>query len=89
MTVSLFSSKLDASSRQRALQEMAERDFDILVVGGGINGVGIALDAASRGLSVALIEKDDFASGTSSKSSKLIHGGLRDRKSTRLNSSHT
>ena len=77
MTVSLFSSKLDASSRQRALQEMAERDFDILVVGGGINGVGIALDAASRGLSVALIEKDDFASGTSSKSSKLIHGGLR------------
>ena len=56
---------------------MAERDFDILVVGGGINGVGIALDAASRGLSVALIEKDDFASGTSSKSSKLIHGGLR------------
>ena len=77
MTVSLFSSKLDASSRQRALKEMAEGNFDILVVGGGINGVGIALDAASRGLSVALIEKEDFASGTSSKSSKLIHGGLR------------
>jgi glycerol-3-phosphate dehydrogenase len=51
--------------------------FDVLVVGGGITGAGVALDAASRGLSVALIERDDFASGTSSKSSKLIHGGLR------------
>jgi glycerol-3-phosphate dehydrogenase len=51
--------------------------FDVLVVGGGITGAGAALDAASRGLSVALIERDDFASGTSSKSSKLIHGGLR------------
>ena len=77
MTVSLFSSKLDKDSRNLALSEMRERQFDLLVIGGGINGVGIALDAASRGLSVALIEKDDFASGTSSKSSKLIHGGLR------------
>jgi glycerol-3-phosphate dehydrogenase len=51
--------------------------FDLLVVGGGITGAGVALDAASRGLKVALVEKDDFASGTSSKSSKLIHGGLR------------
>jgi glycerol-3-phosphate dehydrogenase len=50
---------------------------DVLVVGGGITGCGVALDAASRGLSVALVERDDFASGTSSKSSKLIHGGLR------------
>jgi len=51
--------------------------FDILVVGGGITGVGIALDAATRGLSVALVEARDIASGTSSRSSKLIHGGLR------------
>lgn len=56
---------------------MAQSQFDILVIGGGINGVGIALDAASRGLTVALVESGDFASGTSSKSSKLIHGGLR------------
>ena len=51
--------------------------FDVLVVGGGITGAGVALDAASRGLRVALVERDDFASGTSSKSSKLVHGGLR------------
>ena len=53
------------------------QQFDLLVVGGGITGCGIALDAAARGLQVALVERDDFASGTSSKSSKLIHGGLR------------
>src|ERR687895_1592123 len=51
--------------------------FDLLVVGGGITGAGIALDAAARGLGVALVERADFASGTSSKSSKLVHGGLR------------
>src|SRR6187402_884655 len=51
--------------------------FDVLVVGGGITGVGVALDAANRGLRTALIERDDYASGTSSKSSKLVHGGLR------------
>ena len=51
--------------------------FDLLVIGGGITGAGVALDAAHRGLRVALVERDDFASGTSSKSSKLIHGGLR------------
>ena len=51
--------------------------FDVLVVGGGITGCGVALDAASRGLRVALVEREDFASGTSSKSSKLVHGGLR------------
>ncbi len=51
--------------------------FDVLVIGGGITGVGVALDAATRGLRVALVERDDFASGTSSKSSKLVHGGLR------------
>lgn len=56
---------------------MAEQGFDILVIGGGITGTGIALDAASRGLSVALVEKDDFASGTSGRSSRLVHGGFR------------
>src|SRR5258708_31183118 len=56
---------------------MKSEKFDLLIVGGGITGCGIALDAASRGLRVGLIERDDFSSGTSSKSSKLIHGGLR------------
>ena len=51
--------------------------FDLLVVGGGVNGAGIARDAAGRGLSVMLVEKDDLASATSSSSSKLVHGGLR------------
>ncbi|MFM1751656.1 MAG: hypothetical protein RL119_618, partial [Actinomycetota bacterium] len=59
------------------LQRLAHESFDLIVVGGGITGLGVALDAATRGLRVALIERDDFASGTSSKSSKLIHGGLR------------
>ncbi len=59
------------------LQRLADTRFDLLVVGGGITGAGVALDAATRGLSVALVERDDFASGTSSKSSKLVHGGLR------------
>ncbi len=59
------------------LQRLADQTFDVLVIGGGITGAGVALDAASRGLRTALVEKDDFASGTSSKSSKLIHGGLR------------
>ncbi|MCU1399223.1 MAG: glycerol-3-phosphate dehydrogenase, partial [Acidimicrobiales bacterium] len=54
-----------------------DETFDIVVVGGGITGVGVALDAVSRGLRTALVERDDFASGTSSKSSKLVHGGLR------------
>ena len=57
--------------------QLASRQFDLLVIGGGITGCGIALDAALRGMSVALIEKNDFASGTSSRSTKLIHGGLR------------
>ncbi len=63
--------------RARALQAMQETEFDLVIVGGGINGAGVARDAASRGMSVALIEADDFASGTSSRSSKLIHGGIR------------
>ncbi len=64
-------------NRANIQQELQTTEFDILVIGGGITGAGIALDAASRGMKVALIEKNDFASGTSSKSTKLIHGGLR------------
>ncbi|WP_017593408.1 glycerol-3-phosphate dehydrogenase/oxidase [Nocardiopsis potens] len=63
--------------RAGALDQMKDGEFDVLVVGGGIVGAGVALDAVSRGLSVGLIEARDFASGTSSRSSKLIHGGLR------------
>src|SRR3954447_7528080 len=63
--------------RDDALRRLADEPFDVLVVGGGITGAGVALDAASRGLRTALVERGDFASGTSSKSSKLIHGGLR------------
>jgi glycerol-3-phosphate dehydrogenase len=59
------------------LQRLRSESFDVVVVGGGITGVGVALDAASRGLRTALIERDDFSIGTSSKSSKLVHGGLR------------
>ena len=63
--------------RASALRRLAEEQFDVLVIGGGITGTGAALDAASRGLRTALVERDDFASGTSSKSSKMVHGGLR------------
>ena len=63
--------------RAAALARLADEQFDVLVIGGGITGAGVALDAASRGLRTALVERDDFASGTSSKSSKLVHGGLR------------
>src|SRR5437016_13401580 len=62
---------------RRDLNALANETFDLLVVGGGIMGAGIARDAALRGLRVALIDKSDFASGTSSRSSKLIHGGFR------------
>ncbi|HEX3688928.1 MAG TPA: glycerol-3-phosphate dehydrogenase/oxidase [Solirubrobacteraceae bacterium] len=64
-------------TRDDALAALAEQPYDVLVIGGGITGAGVALDAASRGYSVALVEQADFASGTSSRSSKLIHGGLR------------
>ncbi|MDA8046818.1 MAG: glycerol-3-phosphate dehydrogenase/oxidase [Actinomycetota bacterium] len=63
--------------REAALRRLAGEEFDLLVVGGGVTGCGVALDAASRGLRTALVEAADFAHGTSSKSSKLIHGGLR------------
>src|SRR5262245_53008774 len=66
-----------AAWRAEALSAPGREQFDLLVVGGGINGAGIARDATLRGLKVAVVEQGDFASGTSSRSSKLIHGGLR------------
>jgi glycerol-3-phosphate dehydrogenase len=63
--------------RADALRRLASEQFDVLVVGAGVTGAGVALDAATRGLRVGLIDKGDFASGTSSKSSKLVHGGIR------------
>jgi glycerol-3-phosphate dehydrogenase len=68
---------LSPDRRRTDLQRLRDETFDILVVGGGVTGAGIALDAATRGLSVALVEQRDYAAGTSSRSSKLIHGGLR------------
>ncbi|MFF5205627.1 glycerol-3-phosphate dehydrogenase/oxidase [Streptosporangium sp. NPDC000396] len=65
------------SYREETLRRMSESEFDLLVIGGGVVGAGVALDAVSRGLSVALVEARDWAAGTSSRSSKLIHGGLR------------
>lgn len=73
----MFTSKLNPQQRDAALISLASEEFDILVIGGGVNGVGVALDAVSRGLKVALVEAHDYAAGTSSRSSKLIHGGLR------------
>src|SRR5215831_7753395 len=64
-------------TRNHNLEKMRREHFDVLVIGGGITGAGVALDVASRGLKVALVEKRDFAAGTSSRSTKLIHGGLR------------
>ncbi|MBE7687082.1 glycerol-3-phosphate dehydrogenase/oxidase [Tenacibaculum finnmarkense] len=69
--------KFSFFNRKNIQEQLQETTFDILIIGGGITGAGIALDAASRGMKVALVEKNDFASGTSSKSTKLIHGGLR------------
>lgn len=66
-----------AKNRSEIVETLQKETFDLLVIGGGITGVGIALDAAGRGLKIALIEKQDFAAGTSSRSTKLIHGGLR------------
>ncbi|GAA1412236.1 MULTISPECIES: glycerol-3-phosphate dehydrogenase/oxidase [Oerskovia] len=78
----MTSSRLTAESRQRALNALeastsADQELDVLVIGGGVTGAGIALDAVTRGLSTAIVEGQDWASGTSSRSSKLVHGGLR------------
>jgi len=69
--------ELSSQTRTRNLRRLADETFDVLIIGGGITGAGVARDAALRGLSVGLIERRDFASGTSSRSSKLVHGGLR------------
>ncbi|MFN3340735.1 MAG: FAD-dependent oxidoreductase, partial [Dietzia sp.] len=68
---------LSPAQRAEGLRRLADEEFDVLVIGGGVVGTGVALDAATRGLSVALVEARDYASGTSSRSSKLVHGGLR------------
>lgn len=68
---------LSSLKRSDNITSLQSKTFDLVIIGGGVTGAGIALDAASRGLSVAQIEKEDFASGTSSRSTKLIHGGLR------------
>ena len=70
-------SSFSVLNRAEQIRTLQEEKFDLLVIGGGATGAGIALDAASRGLKTALVEKQDFAAGTSSKSTKLIHGGLR------------
>ena len=64
-------------TRASAIEAIAGQSFEVVVIGGGITGAGVALDAASRGYSVALLERGDYASGTSSRSSKMVHGGLR------------
>jgi glycerol-3-phosphate dehydrogenase len=69
--------RLGPAQRERDLHRLGTQVFDVVVVGGGVTGAGAALDAASRGLSVALVEARDWAAGTSSRSSKLVHGGLR------------
>ena len=68
---------MDSRNRNQLISKLKSDLYDLVIIGGGVTGAGIALDAISRGLKVALIEKGDFASGTSSKSTKLIHGGLR------------
>ena len=68
---------LGSDKRKKLIKKIKQDQYDLLVIGGGVTGAGIALDAATRGLKTVLIEKKDFASGTSSKSTKLIHGGLR------------
>ncbi|SHN68568.1 glycerol-3-phosphate dehydrogenase [Paenibacillus sp. ov031] len=72
-----MTTSFSAEKRTEYLDRMANAHFDILIIGGGITGAGIALDAASRGLKTALVEMQDFAAGTSSRSTKLVHGGLR------------
>ena len=63
--------------REETIELLKKEKFDVLVIGGGITGAGISLDATTRGMKVALVEMQDFAAGTSSRSTKLVHGGLR------------
>lgn len=81
----MSTSAMSGIDRRNYLRELAANRLDVVVIGGGITGAGIALDAASRGLSVGLLEKADFGGGTSSKSTKLIHGGLRYLKQGDIN----
>lgn len=75
--VGLAKRRMMTETRENTLHRLGHETFDLLIIGGGITGAGIALDAAARGIKTALVEKGDFASGTSSRSTKLIHGGLR------------
>ncbi|MER7364229.1 glycerol-3-phosphate dehydrogenase/oxidase [Nonomuraea wenchangensis] len=77
MASGIGAARLGPAERAAALERMAARELDVVVVGGGVVGAGVALDAVTRGLDTGLVEARDFASGTSSRSSKLIHGGLR------------
>lgn len=77
MPTPLTSKFLPSRAEQIASLRDSKKVYDVLVVGGGATGCGVALDAVTRGLSTALVELDDFASGTSSRSTKLIHGGVR------------
>ena len=76
-TDGVFSSFFGSGSKTHTGEAEVEEPYDLLIIGGGATGSGIALDAATRGLRVACIERDDFSSGTSSKSTKLVHGGVR------------
>ena len=69
--------KFSILNRKTQVRSLTTKKYDLLIIGGGITGAGIALDAVTRGMSVALIEMQDFAAGTSSRSTKLVHGGLR------------
>jgi glycerol-3-phosphate dehydrogenase len=77
MSTAAAASALSRQAREETIERLARTEYDVLVIGGGVTGAGAALDAASRGLTVALVEMRDWAAGTSSRSGKLIHGGLR------------
>ena len=77
LTKSLLQASLRHLSRSQHLESMKEIHFDMLIIGAGANGAGVALDAASRGYKCAVIDQYDFASGTSSRSTKMAHGGIR------------
>ena len=68
---------LSTLKREQITKDLKNDSYDVVIIGGGITGAGIALDASERGMKVALVEMQDFAQGTSSRSTKLVHGGLR------------
>ena len=77
MTETFPHRSFSAAARRENVERLAQEEFDLLIIGGGITGVGIARDAAMRGFRTALVEKGDFGIGTSSRSTRLIHGGIR------------